>query len=107
MHRLLASAAVVLSLFASHAHAAFNPSHAFVTPQMFGAVGDDSHDDTAALQAWLTATVGTCGSQQAPFWTRGTYKISSTLTVTSLSMRSSQPIHGWGKSCRVGCDSGW
>ena len=83
MHRLLASAAVVLSLFASHAHAAFNPSHAFVTPQMFGAVGDDSHDDTAALQAWLTATVGTCGSQQAPFWTRGTYKISSTLTVTS------------------------
>jgi hypothetical protein len=45
----------------------------------YGATGDGSTDDTAALQAWLDAAVST---RRAAYLPRGRYKITASLTVS-------------------------
>lgn len=62
---------------------AFNAGHTFQTPQMFGAKGDGTTDDTAALQAWLDFWVGTGATAQSAYWPAGTYKITSSLTASA------------------------
>ena len=55
----------------------------FVSAASFGAVGDDSTDDTTALQAWLNTT-----SEASPkylYLPPGTYKITSALVVPATS----------------------
>lgn len=49
---------------------------AYLTPQMCGATGDNSHDDTVAIQAALT--VGAGGTVLCP---AGDYKVTDTITV--------------------------
>ena len=50
-----------------------------VTPQMFGAVADGSTDDTIAIQAALDKVAGV----STVLFPAGTYKVTSTLTVSS------------------------
>lgn len=50
----------------------------FVTPQMFGAVGDGVEDDTEALQAALDSCAGKAGSVYLP---QGQYRITAPLTI--------------------------
>ena len=50
-----------------------------VTPQMFGAVADGSTDDTTAIQAALDKVAGV----STVLFPAGTYKVTSTLTVSS------------------------
>lgn len=52
-----------------------------VSVKDFGAVGNGSTDDTAAIQAAITAVAAASGG--TVFFPKGTYKISSALTVTA------------------------
>lgn len=63
----------------------------YITPQDFGAVGNGTNDDTAAIQAALNA-VSANGS--TVFFPTGTYKITATLTasVTGTEIQG----NGWG-----------
>jgi hypothetical protein len=51
----------------------------FYTPQQFGAYGDNSHDDTAALQAWINY-IGAANPKPTGFLPPGGYKITTALT---------------------------
>jgi len=52
----------------------------YVNALDYGVVGDDSTDDTAALQSWVEAVVA---AQGRGFLPTGTYKITDTITVPS------------------------
>lgn len=51
-----------------------------INPLMFGALGNDAADDTAALVAWIAATAALGGSAHLP---TGTYRISAGLSITA------------------------
>lgn len=46
----------------------------------YGAVGDGTTDDTAAIQAAVTAARAQGGQSRKLYWSRGTYKITNTIT---------------------------
>lgn len=52
----------------------------YINVKTYGAVGDGSTDDTAAIQATITAAIAFNGS--GVFFPQGTYKITNTITVT-------------------------
>lgn len=54
-----------------------------LTPQMFGAVGDGEHDDTAALQAWADAICGRGADVPVAARIDGRYKTSATITFSA------------------------
>jgi len=55
-----------------------------VAVKWFGAYGDDSHDDTTAIQAWATyLSAGVFTKELAGFWNTGHYKITSNITFTT------------------------
>lgn len=62
-----------------------------ITPEMYGAVGDGVTDDTAALQAALTAWLS---YPQKQFYGPGTYVLSSPVTVISPAQGSRGFING-------------
>jgi len=52
-----------------------------ISNKWFGTYGDNSHDDTTALQNWLNyLTSNANSSKYAGYWDTGSYKILSTLT---------------------------
>lgn len=67
-----------------HAAAAFR-----YTPQQFGAYGDNSHDDTAAIQQMFTSLAATGGVAYFP---KGTYLISSTIDGHGTAGSSALPV---------------
>ena len=58
-----------------------------ITPQEFGAAGNGSTDDTAALQSWLNASP----AGQPAFCSAGTYKVTKTLSVTASGLKIEGP----------------
>lgn len=59
----------------------------FITPQNYGAVGDGTADDTAALQSWLTAIgsgyyASTIAGPRVGFLPAGKYKFTTSLTLS-------------------------
>lgn len=63
----------------------------YVTPQMFGAVGDGITDDTTAFQS----AIDYCGSHGIELFAIGRYLISSTLTIKN------SGLHILGKYCSI------
>jgi hypothetical protein len=62
-----------------------------VTPQQFGAVGNGSHDDTAAIQAAINALPASGGDVLFP---PGKYKVTSTLTIGNGSAGNVSTVQG-------------
>lgn len=54
----------------------------YAAPQHFGAVGDGVTDDTAAVQAWATATAGAIGYLPA-----GNYRLTAPITCAQITIR--------------------
>ena len=57
----------------------------FISCKQFGAYGDNTHDDTAALNAWIAylITAGN-GNGRTGLWTAGKYKVSGTGVLVSI-----------------------
>lgn len=69
-----------------------------VSVKDFGALGNNSADDTAAIQSAFDAVSSISSTGIALYFPPGTYKVSSTLTIPSVAGQGLH-IYGAGKSC--------